>query len=55
MFRFPWKKLIIKFVNPEASVAKRAELMELVNEYRDCFAKNLRELGYTPLMTMDIN
>lgn len=31
------------------------ELMELVNEYRDCFAKNLMGLGCTPLKTIGIN
>lgn len=44
-----------KFINPEVGGDERIELMELVNEYPDCFAKNLMELGCTPLMTIDIN
>lgn len=53
--REPLTEEDFKFVNPEVSDEERTELMELVNEYRDCFAKNLMELGCTPLMTMDIN
>jgi len=29
--------------------------MRLVNEYRECFAKGLGELGCTPLLNVDIN
>lgn len=45
----------LKFLNPEANNDELDELTELVNEYRNCFAKNLMELDCTPLMTIDIN
>jgi len=43
------------YVNPELTDDDEKGLLELVNEYRECFAKNLSELGCTPLMTVDIN
>lgn len=42
-------------VNREVSDSERADLLALVNEFRDCFAKNLSELGCTPLISMNIN
>lgn len=36
------------------SAAERSNLSNLINEYRDCFATRLEELGCTPLTTMDI-
>lgn len=44
-----------RYVDPEFTVDDEKGLLELVNEYRECFAKNLNELGCTPLMTVDIN
>ncbi|XP_029348288.1 uncharacterized protein LOC115034907 [Acyrthosiphon pisum] len=44
-----------KFVDEEASAAERSSLSDLVNEYRDCFATSLEELGCTPLTSMDIS
>lgn len=43
------------YVKPDVTAVEREGLLELVNEYRDCFAKDLGELGCTPLMTVDIN
>lgn len=43
-----------EFVSAEASPEERSDLLGLVNEYRSCFAKNLDELGCTPLMHVDI-
>jgi len=42
------------FVKPDIDERERDELMKLVNEYRECFAKGLGELGCTPLLTVDI-
>jgi len=44
-----------RYVDPELTIDDEKGLLELVNEYRECFAKNLNELGYTSLMTVDIN
>jgi len=43
-----------KFVNEAVSAAERSSLSDLVNEYRDCFATSLEELGCTPFTQMDI-
>lgn len=43
------------YVNPDVTVDERDDLIEVINEYRECFAKDLGELGCTPLMTVDIN
>lgn len=43
------------YVNEKVSDEERSELMSLVNEYRGCFAKNLSELGCTPLLTVGID
>jgi len=44
-----------RYVDPEFTVDDEKGLLELVNEYRECFAKNLNELGCTPLMRVGIN
>jgi len=52
-----WKALELsdfEFVNAEATSEERGDLLALVNEYRSCFAKNLDELGCTPMMSVDI-
>jgi len=43
------------YVNPGLTDDDQRGLLELVNEYRECFAKNLSELGCTPLLTVDIH
>jgi len=43
-----------KYVDEDAKADERAKLQELVDEYRDCFAVGLDELGCTPLVKMDI-
>lgn len=43
-----------KYVNNEVTDSERQDLMNLVNEYRDCFALNLQELGCTKLTTVDL-
>ncbi|XP_050064945.1 LOW QUALITY PROTEIN: uncharacterized protein LOC126553874 [Aphis gossypii] len=43
-----------EFVNPEVTPEERDNLLTLVNEFRDCFAKSLDELGCTPMMKVDI-
>lgn len=43
------------YVKPDIDERKRDDLMKLVNEYRECFAKGLGELGCTPLLNVDIN
>lgn len=43
-----------EFVSAEATPEERNDLLALVNEYRICVAKNLDELGCTPLMRVDI-
>lgn len=35
------------------TVVQRETLIELLNEYRDAFAKNIRELGCTNVVSMD--
>jgi len=44
-----------KYVSEVASSVEREELLDLVNEYRECFAKGLSKLGCMPLITMDVN
>lgn len=41
-------------VDAQASETERSELLLLINNYRDVFAKILTELGCTPLAEMDI-
>uniref|UniRef100_A0A2S2PJ96 Transposon Ty3-I Gag-Pol polyprotein n=1 Tax=Schizaphis graminum TaxID=13262 RepID=A0A2S2PJ96_SCHGA len=53
--RSPLVEADFGYVKPDATAVEREELIELVNEYRECFAKNLGELGCTPWMTVDIN
>jgi len=43
------------YVDPQLSTVEKAKLIGLVNKYRECFAKNLSELGCTPLMTVSIH
>lgn len=43
-----------EFVNPEVTPEERDNLLTLVNEFRDCFAKTLDEVGCTPMMKVDI-
>jgi len=42
-------------VDPQLSTVEKGKLIGLVNKYRECFAKNLSELGCTPMMTVSIN
>lgn len=42
-------------VGDGATASERQQLLELVNEFRDVFAKNLSELGCTDVLTMDIS
>lgn len=51
----PLLKTEFGYVNSELSVDDEAALLGLVNEYRDCFATSLYELGCTPLMTVGIH
>lgn len=53
--RSPLVEADFAYVKPDATAVEREELIELVNEYRECFAKNLGELGCTPWMTVDIH
>lgn len=43
-----------KYFNEEVSIEDGQTLLRLVNEYRDCFAMNLDELGCTQLATMEL-
>lgn len=43
-----------KYINEEVTDSERQDLMNLVNEYRYCFALNLQELGCTKLTTVDL-
>jgi hypothetical protein len=43
------------YVDPKLTPGEREGLMSLVNSYRECFAKDLGELGCTPLMAVDIH
>lgn len=43
------------YVKPDLTAGELDEWTELVNEFRGCFAKDLSELGCTPLMTVGIN
>ncbi|CAI6352885.1 unnamed protein product [Macrosiphum euphorbiae] len=53
--RLPLLEADFGYVKLDATAVEREGLIELVNEYRECFAKDLGELGCTPLMTVDIN
>ncbi|XP_077501927.1 uncharacterized protein LOC144112953 [Amblyomma americanum] len=41
-------------VGPSVTKQQKAELLGLLNKYRDCFANNISELGCTPVLKMDI-
>ncbi|KAH8019947.1 hypothetical protein HPB51_023589 [Rhipicephalus microplus] len=41
-------------IDPSVTDEQRHELTCLLNEYRDCFAANLGELGCTPALSMGI-
>lgn len=41
-------------VGGSTTCIEKVELLQLLNEYRDCFAMNMEELGCTPLLEMDI-
>jgi len=43
-----------KSVNTEVILDEQRKLMNLVNEYRDCFALNIEELGCTGLTAMEL-
>ncbi|XP_015370197.1 PREDICTED: uncharacterized protein LOC107166158 [Diuraphis noxia] len=43
------------YVKPDIDERERDDLLKIVNEYRECFAKGLSELGCTPLLNVDIN
>lgn len=43
-----------KYVDEDAKADETTKLQELVDEYRDCFAAGLEELGCTSLVEMDI-
>jgi hypothetical protein len=43
------------YVNEHETVEEMDHLMKLLNEYRDCFAKCLEDLGCTPLMQVVIH
>lgn len=49
--------LTIGDINVELSVSEniRSKLVDLVNRYRNCFALNLKEIGYTEIETMHIS
>jgi len=38
----------------QISESERKELLQLINQYRDVFAKSLTDIGCTPLLEMDI-
>lgn len=44
-----------KYVNTDVSTEKQTELLSLINEFRDCFALGIEELGCTTMTVMDIN
>lgn len=50
--RSPLVETDFGYVNLCATSHEHAELLDLVNEYHDCFTKSLDELGCTPLMTV---
>lgn len=54
LVREPLKIMDFGFVNQELETPEREGLLELLNEYRDCFVKDLSELECTPLMTVSI-
>jgi len=39
-----------KYVNTDVSIEERTELLSLINEYRDCFALGIEELGCTTML-----
>uniref|UniRef100_A0A2S2R528 RNA-directed DNA polymerase n=1 Tax=Sipha flava TaxID=143950 RepID=A0A2S2R528_9HEMI len=41
-------------VGSQSTIAQREQLISLLNQYRDTFAKNLTELGCTNVLAMDI-
>lgn len=41
-------------IDDSIDAERQDELMLLINEYRDVFAKNLKELGCTNLITMNL-
>lgn len=52
------RSLIIKdfkYVNTDVTLQEQQLLMDLVNEYRDCFALNINELGCTSLTEMELH
>lgn len=44
-----------KYVNTDVTLQEQQLLMDLVNEYRDCFALNINELGCTGLTEMELH
>jgi len=44
-----------KYVNQKVTKKEQKLLMDLVNEYRDCFALNVKELGCTSLTKMELH
>lgn len=44
-----------KFVNREVTDEVQTQLIQLTNEYRDCFALDVRKLGCTQMKTMELN
>lgn len=41
-------------VGGNTTCSKKSELLQLLNQYRNCFAMYMEELGCTPLLKMDI-
>ncbi|KAL4096627.1 hypothetical protein QTP88_021546 [Uroleucon formosanum] len=44
-----------KYVNTDVSIEEQTRLLSLINEYRDCFALSIEELGCTAMTVMEIN
>lgn len=44
-----------KYFNTDVSIEEQTELLSLINEYRDCFALGIEELGCTTMTMMEIN
>lgn len=42
-------------IGPHVSAEQQVVVLELINEFRDVFAKNLQELGCSNVLEMDIN
>jgi len=53
--KVPLRTTDFGYVNSKLSVDEEAALLGLVNEYCDCFATSLDELGSTPLRTVGIH